>query len=176
MARRSLSGGKVGVGITWQDLRNTVGLPKGTASWGVFFTVLTLTLAGWLLQDRMNAPDRSELDYSELCRFVDEGKVSRVLIEGQSVVAELNAAPAVVSHGRATFRSTMPSNDPNFFLLLRERKVGVRVVAVRHGMMTRIFLAVLPLASFLCLGLWFSRRPRGTSVDDDTKQSTECVQ
>ena len=102
-----------------------MGLPKGKASWPVFFTLVSLVAAGWLLQDRMNAPDRSDLDYSDLCRFIDEGKVSRLFLEGQSVVAELSAPGSAAGHGGAVVRSTMPSNDPNFFLLLR--KEGARV-------------------------------------------------
>ena len=149
---------------TWSEFRGTVGLPKGKTPWAVLCTVLVLLTAGWLLQERVTAPSMNDLDYSELCRFIDEGKVDLVVIKGQAVEGDFFELQKIAGHNTTLFRATAPTNDPSFWPLLHERKVRVRVIAVGPGLLTRLALGALPLALFLGLGLWASRRANHASA------------
>ena len=149
---------------TWSEFRSTVGLPLGSTPWAVVCTVLVLLTAGWLLQERVTAPSLNDLDYSELCRFIDEGKVDWVVIKGQSVEGDFFEQPKIAGHKTKLFRATVPTNDPSFWPLLHEKKVRVQVVAVGPGLLTRLALGAVPLALFLGVGLWVSRRGRNASA------------
>jgi hypothetical protein len=142
---------------TWSEFRDTVGLPRGKARWAAVCTVLVLLAAGWLLQERVTAPRADDLDYSELCRFIDEGKVELLQIKGQAIEGDFLKAERVAGHQTRLFRATAPPNDPAFWPLLHQKKVRVRVVAVGPGLLTRLALGAVPLAIFLGLGLWVSR-------------------
>ena len=149
---------------TWSDFRETVGLARGEAPWGVLCTVLVLLLAGWLLQERTFAPDTSELDYSTLCKFIEEGKVDRVVIKGQAVEGDFTEVQTVAGHQTKIFRATAPASDPTFLPLLREKKVRVRVIALGPSLLTRLALGGLPLTLFLGLGFWASHRSANRSA------------
>jgi hypothetical protein len=76
----------------WSEFRSTVGLPVGRTPWAVLCTVPVLLIAGGLLQERVTAPSLNELDYSELCRFIEQGKVDLGVIKGQAVEGALARA------------------------------------------------------------------------------------
>jgi hypothetical protein len=115
---------------------------------GVLCTVLVLLTAGWLLQERMTAPSMNDLDYSELCRFIDEGKVDLVVIKGQAVEGDFFELQKIAGHKAKLFRATAPMNDPFFWPLLHDKKVRVQVIAVGPGLLTRLGLGALPEAGF----------------------------
>jgi hypothetical protein len=144
----------------WSEFRSTVGLPVGKTPWAVLCTVLVLLTAGWLLQERVTAPRMNDLDYSELYRFIDEGKVALVVIKGQAVEGDFFEQQKIAGHETKLFRATAPTNDPSFWPLLHEKKVRVQVIAVGPGLLARLALGAVPLALFLGFGIWVSRRDR----------------
>ncbi|MEO8905209.1 MAG: hypothetical protein ABI488_22220 [Polyangiaceae bacterium] len=148
---------------TWSHLRRSVGLPAGKAPSAVLVTVMILLVAGWLLQERVSAPDPSELDYSEVCKLIADGKVDMVVITGQAIEGNFAAAQTIANHRTQSFRTTAPASDPTFLPLLHDKNVRVRVIRPRLNLMTRLLLGALPLSSFLGLGLWFSRRESNAS-------------
>ncbi|HEX7450884.1 MAG TPA: hypothetical protein VF294_01285 [Polyangiaceae bacterium] len=148
----------------WSEFRSTVGLPVGRTPWGVLCTVLILLTAGWLLQERVTAPSMNDLDYSELCRFIDEGRVELVVIKGQAVEGDFFEPQKIAGHQTRLFRATAPTNDPSFWPLLHEKKVRVQVIAVGPGLLTRLALGSVPLTLFLGFGLWVSRRGKSASA------------
>jgi len=148
----------------WSEFRSTVGLPAGRAPWAVLCTVLVLLTAGWLLQERVSAPSMNDLDYSELYRFIDEGKVDLVVIKGQAVEGDFFEPQKVAGHKTTLFSATAPTNDPSFWPLLHEKKVRVQVIAVGPGLLARLVLGAVPLALFLGVGLWVSLRGRNASA------------
>ena len=104
----------------WSEFRGTVGLPLGRMPWAVLCTVLVLLTAGWLLQERVTATSMNDLDYSELYRFIDEGKVDLVVIKGQAVDGDFFEQQKIAGHNTKLFRATAPTNDPTFWPLLHE--------------------------------------------------------
>lgn len=148
----------------WSEFRSTIGLPKGKTPWAAVWTVLVLLTAGWLLQERATAPSMNDLDYSELYRLIDEGKVERMVIKGQAVEGDFFEPQTIAGHRTNLFRATAPINDPSFWPLLHDKKVRVRVVAVGPGLLTRVVLGALPLVLFLGFGLWASRRTNGAGA------------
>ena len=125
--------------------------------------MLGLLTAGWLLQERMTAPSMNDLDYSELYRFIDEGKVDLLLLKGQAVDGAFYEQQKVAGHKTKLFRATAPTNDPSFWPLLHEKKVRVQVIAAGPGLLTRFAVGAVPLALFLALGLWAARRTTNAS-------------
>lgn len=150
----------------WSEFRSTVGLPVGKTPWVALWTVLVLLAAGWLLQERVTAPSSNDLDYSELCQLIDEGKVQLVVIKGQTIEGDFAQPQRIAGHQTRLFRATAPLNDPAFWPLLHQRKVRVRVVALGPGLLTRLVLGALPLTLFLGFGLWASRREHGASTSE----------
>jgi len=144
---------------TWSELRATVGLPQGKTPWGMLCTVLVLLSAGWLLQERAATLSSGNLDYSELCRLIDEGKVELVVIRGQTVEGDLFQSQKIAGHQTSSVRTTFPANDSTFWSLLHEKKVRIRVVATGPSLLTRLILGLLPLTLFFSFGLWVARRP-----------------
>lgn len=143
---------------TWIEFCEAVGFPKGKPRWGVLFTVLVLLAAGWLLQERVTALRMNDLDYSELCRLIDEGKVGLVEIKGQTVEGDFFEPQKIAGHETMAFRTTAPTNDPAFWPLLREKKVRVRVIAAGPGLLTRWAIGSVPLVLYVGFALWASRR------------------
>ena len=92
---------------------------------GVLCTVLVLLTAGWLLQERVTAPSLNDLGYSELCRFIDEGKVDLVVIKGQAVESDFFEQQQIAGHKTKLFRATAPTNAPSFWPLVA-REEGPR--------------------------------------------------
>ena len=138
---------------TWSEFRSTVGLPKGKAAWGVLCTVLDLLAAGWLLQERVTVPSMNDLDYSDLYRFIDEGKVGLVVIKGQSVEGDFFEPQKIAGHMTKMFRATAPTNDPSFWPLLHEKKVRIQVIAVGPGLLVHVvYFAVMGVAGMLIAG------------------------
>lgn len=148
----------------WSQLRNTLGLPIGKRPWSIWLLGGVLLVAGWVLQERVSAPDPFELDYSALCKLIDEGKVELLVIKGQSVYGDFYAPEIVAGHRSNSFRATVPQNDPAFLPLLRDKSVRVRVIAAGPGILTRLVIAAVPLVVVLGLGLWASRRPNDASA------------
>ena len=142
----------------WSELRETVGLPRGRARWAALVTVVTLLVAGWVLQERVSAPDTSELEYSALCQLVEQGKVDLVVIKGQEISGDLSEPEPVLGHRSKMFRTLMPANDPAFLALLHDKKVRIRVLPLGPSLLARLLLGALPLLAFLGFGLWFSRQ------------------
>ena len=148
----------------WSDLRNTLDLPTGKRQWGTLLFAGVLLVAGWVLQERVSAPDPFELDYSALCKFIEEGKVELLVIKGQSVYGDFYAPQIIAGHRTEMYRATVPLNDPSFLPLLHDKSVRVRVIATGPGILTRFVIAALPLVFVLGLALWGSRRPKDASA------------
>lgn len=142
---------------TWSELRETVGLPRRASRWATLLTIATLSIAGWLLQERVSARDRSNLDYSEFYALVDQGKVALVVIKGQELDGDLFEPQLIAGHSRRTVRAFAPATDPSLLPLLHERKVRIQVIPLGPGLLTRLLLGALPLACFAALALWASR-------------------
>ena len=147
---------------TWSDLRETVGLARGKAPWGVVCTVMVLFTAGWLLQQRVFAPDTSELDYSTLCKYIDEGKVAKVVIKGQAVEGDFAEPQTVAGHRTKIFRATGPGQRPDFPSVAARQKSasqGGRTGSESSDPMGARRAAALALSGPWALGIASVRQP-----------------
>jgi cell division protease FtsH len=128
--------------------------------WAIPLTLVAILLATEVLGDRK--PVAPALDYSTFYSLVDQGKVGRVTIEGQSVTGALKEPVPVEGRSVTDFSSTLPAQqDPNLFPLLREKGVDVRVQTEQPSVWGPLLVTLLPWALVIGVWVWFARRARG---------------
>jgi cell division protease FtsH len=133
--------------------------PTGWLPW-ILMGILVAT-ALLMVTGRPGAPTTS-LTYSEFKNFVEQGRIERVVFEGDRITGEFRkdmAGPTDIGTDR--FRTRMPSvGDPDLMNRLAEQDVDV-VAKESGGGLAGWFAVLLPW--LIVLGIWYLlfRRMRG---------------
>jgi cell division protease FtsH len=121
--------------------------------------VLAATLVGmWLARARTEEAHAPEIDYSAFYGYLTGGKVSSVVIEGQSIEGKFKAKEKIESVEVQGFRATAPHQDDLLLPLLREKQVAIRVASEGQSFLMTALSGLLPLALMIGAWLWISRR------------------
>jgi cell division protease FtsH len=109
---------------------------------------LVIVLSGVLLWQVVKAGSsgtkESEINFSQFLADVDQSKVNEVTMIGQEVRGKLN--------DKSGFHTTVPSNYPDMYKILQDKKVNITVKDPASGG----YSWLLNLAPFVLLGaLWF---------------------
>src|SRR5450432_1860619 len=102
-----------------------------------------------------------EVAYSQLYRYVDEGKVASIVFDGDAASASLKVAEAVGGHQTTTLKANLAANDPTLLPLLQRKGVQVTVKSQKQSFAVQTLLTLLPWALIIGFWVWSSRRARG---------------
>ncbi len=128
--------------------------------WAIPLLLVAILLASEALGERR--PASPGIDYSSFYALVEQGKVARITIEGQSVSGALKAAEPVDGRTVTDFSTTLPAQqDTNLFPLLRQKGVDVRVQSDQPSVWGPLLVTLLPWVLVLGAWAWFARRARG---------------
>ncbi len=128
--------------------------------WAIPLLLVAILLASEVLGERR--PAAPTIDYSTFYSLIDQGKVGRITIEGQSVTGALKEAEPIEGKSITDFSTALPPQpDASLFPLLRQKAVDVRVQPEQPSMWAPLLVTLLPWA--LVIGAWvlFARRARG---------------
>jgi cell division protease FtsH len=130
-----------------------------TLPWQMLF-VLAVVLAGlWLWQAQAETENRPLVDYSTFYGWVENGKVSSVIIKGAATLeGTLKTPEAVQGSPTKVFRSLRPESDDALLPLLRSQRVQIRVTTDEQPLAVQALLGALPWLIVIGGGLWLSRR------------------
>jgi cell division protease FtsH len=128
--------------------------------WAIPLTLVAILLASEALGERK--PAVPSLDYSTFYSLVDQGRVVRIAIEGQSVTGALKEPVPVEGKSVTDFSTTLPAQqDSTLFPLLRQKGVDVRVQTEQPSVWGPLLVTLLPWALVVGVWVWFARRARG---------------
>jgi cell division protease FtsH len=128
--------------------------------WAIPLLLVALLLASEAFANRK--PAVPPIDYSDFYALVDQGKVERVTIEGQSVIGSLRNAEPVDGRTVKDFQTTLPSQqDHDLLPTLRQQHVDVRVQPEQPSYWGPVLVTVLPWLLVIGAWIWFARRARG---------------
>jgi cell division protease FtsH len=125
---------------------------------------LPLLLVGGLLASEVLAdrkPASPGMSYSTFYSLVEQNKVARVTIDGQTASGALRAPEPVDGRTVTDFSTTLPAQDKDLLPLLRQKGVDVSVEADQPAIWGPMLVTVLPWVVILGAWIWFARRARG---------------
>ena len=125
--------------------------------WIVFvFTALTL-YAIWNSSESQKTHHVSEIGFSDLIAQIDNGKIHDLTISGNDVVGHFQ-------DNNREFQAYVPSVT-SFLQRIEGRKVQINAKAPEEtGLITSIFINILPILVFFALWMWISRRAVGRGM------------
>jgi cell division protease FtsH len=132
----------------------------GWLRWAIPLLLVGLLLASEAFSERK--PTSPPIDYSTFYSLVDEGKVARVTIEGQTVTGTLKGPENVEGKSVKDFATTLPAQpDRDLLPTLRQQHVDVRVEAEQPSFWGPLAVTLLPWVLVIGAWVWFARRARG---------------
>jgi cell division protease FtsH len=128
--------------------------------WAIPLALVALLLASEALADRK--PTSPAIDYSSFYALVDQGKVQRIEIDGQTVTGSLKTTEPVDGKTVKDFSTTLPGQqDRDLLPLLRQRDVAVRIEADQPSFWAPLFMTIFPWVLVIGAWVWIARRTRG---------------
>ena len=110
---------------------------------------------------RENAAAPPEIAYSQLTRWIDEGKVASIVIDGDTASASLKTAEAIGGRQSTLLKSNLAVNDPTLMPLLLRKGVQVTVKSQKQSFAVQALFTLLPWVLIAGVWFWSSRRARG---------------
>jgi cell division protease FtsH len=98
--------------------------------------------------------------YSQLYSWAEENKLASVEVAGDAIEGKLKAPQTVDGKSISSFRSNVPTNDPELLPLLREKGVRIDVRSQRQPFAVQVVLTLLPWVLIFAAWAWVSRRAR----------------
>jgi cell division protease FtsH len=115
--------------------------------WVVFVGLLALLAMPGLRARPRRGPD---IDYSRFYALVEDGKVDRVTLDGQTARGTFKAPVTLDGKAQKDFTTTLPpSPDPDLMHALRDRNVTLAVEPEHGALWGVLLLTLLPWALFL---------------------------
>jgi cell division protease FtsH len=138
--------------------------PGGPPPWASRMRfLLPLLVLGFLYWRTSTESAQAEPDasYSQLIRWIDEGKVASIVLDGDVADASLKSPETLQGRSIKTVRTNLAANDQTLLPLLQREGVQVTVKSQKQSMLGQLALALLPWALIVGFWIWSSRRARG---------------
>jgi cell division protease FtsH len=128
--------------------------------WAIPLLLVAILLASEAMGE--HRPTSPGIGYSTFYSLVDQGKVDRITIEGQSVSGTLKESQPVDGRAVEEFSTTLPAQpDTNLLPLLRQKGVDVRVQPEHESIWGPLLVTLLPWLLVIGAWVWVARRARG---------------
>jgi cell division protease FtsH len=131
--------------------------PKATRR--TLAVLLAMFVGMWLwkstAEQRAHEPT---VPYSQFFQWVKDGKVTSVVLSGDSLDGRLTQPEKIGERSVQDFHSDLPPNDTALLPLLREKGVKIEVKSQQQPFAVQVIFTLLPWALIIGVWLWISRR------------------
>jgi cell division protease FtsH len=125
-----------------------------------FLSVALLGFLYWrVTNDGAAAPP--EAAYSQLTTWIDGGKVTSIILDGDVADVSLKSPETLAGRTHTTFKINLAANDQTLLPLLQRKGVQVTVKSQKQSFPVQVLLTLLPWALIIGFWVWSSRRARG---------------
>ena len=121
----------------------------------VFIGILYWRTTG---EDAAAEPD---VPYSQLYKWIDDGKVTSIVLDGDVAEASLKGPETLGTRQIKSLKTNLAANDPTLLPLLQRKGVQVPVKSQKQTFFVQMLVAVLPWLLIAGAWFWMSRRARG---------------
>src|SRR6266700_840705 len=139
--------------------------PAGSAPPGVSrqMLVLLVLMLGlmWFWKSNSEEGAQPAIAYSQLYKWIEEGKVVSVVLDGDFVDATLKSPEALDGRQIRDLRTSAVANDPALLPLLHQKGVKITVKSQKQPFALQMLFTLLPWALIIGAWLWMSRRAQG---------------
>ena len=137
--------------------------PQGAPPWrarlALFLPVALVGVLYWRTSGG-NAAAPPEIAYSQLYRWIDDGRVASVVLDGDAASASLRTTEAVGGRQTTIVKTTLAMSDPTLLPLLQRKGVQVMVKSQKQSFGVEALLTLLPWLLIAGVWVWSSRRAR----------------
>src|SRR5689334_1831991 len=132
------------------------------APWG--WIVLAIVIGLFWFWQRSDTPAKSDIDYSTVVSWIQQGKVKEVVLDEHSVAGVLKGPEKVDNHEVTAFRTLVPPRDERLVPMLEDKGVRIRVEKEESSPLLQIAIALLPWVLIGGFWFWMSRRAQKMMV------------
>src|SRR4029078_4485909 len=115
----------------------------------------------WFWKSNSEEAAQPAIAYSQLYKWIDEGKVASVVLDGDFVDATLKAPETLDGRQIKELRTSAVANDLALLPLLHGKGVKITVKSQKQPLALHVLLTLLPWALIIGVWLWMSRRAQG---------------
>jgi cell division protease FtsH len=102
-----------------------------------------------------------EAAYSQLTKWIDEGKVTTIILDGDVADVSLKGPETLAGRTLTTFKTNLAANDQTLLPLLQRKGVQVTIKSQKQSFPVQVLLTLLPWALIIGFWVWSSRKARG---------------
>ena len=117
--------------------------------------------AMWFWKTNSEEAGQPAIAYSQLYKWVDEGKVATVVFDGEFVDASLKNPETLDGRQIKDLRTNLVPNDAALLPLLHQKGVIITVKSQKQPFALQMLFTLLPWALIIGAWLWMSRRAQG---------------
>jgi len=134
--------------------------PSGTSRQMLILLALMLG-AMWFWKTSSEEAAQPAIPYSQLYKWIDEGKVASVVIDGEVIDATLKSPENVDGRQLKDLRTNVAPNDSSLLPLMHEKGVKITVKSQKQPFAVQVLFTLLPWVLIIGLWFWMSRRAQG---------------
>src|SRR3954447_607924 len=134
--------------------------PSGTSRQMLILLALMLG-AMWFWKTTSEEAAQPAIPYSQLYKWIDEGKVASVMIDGEVVDATLKSPETIDGRQIKDLRTNVVPNDSSLLPLMHEKGVKITVKSQKQPFAVQVLFTLLPWVLIIGLWFWMSRRAQG---------------
>jgi cell division protease FtsH len=134
--------------------------PSGTSRQMLILLALMLG-AMWFWKTTSEEAAQPAIPYSQLYKWIDEGKVASVMIDGEVVDATLKNPETIDGRQIKDLRTNVVPNDSSLLPLMHEKGVKITVKSQKQPFAVQVLFTLLPWVLIIGLWFWMSRRAQG---------------
>jgi cell division protease FtsH len=132
------------------------------APWG--WIVLAVVIGLFWFWQRSDAPTKSDVDYSTVVTWIQQGKVKEAVLDEHGIAGLLKAPEKVDNHDVTAFHTLVPPHDERLVPMLEDKGVKIRVEKAESSPLLQIAIALLPWVLIGGFWFWMSRRAQKMMV------------
>ena len=117
--------------------------------------------AMWFWKTTSEEAAQPAIPYSQLYKWIDEGKVASVVIDGEVVDATLKSPETIDGRQIKDLRTNVAPNDSALLPLLHEKGVKITVKSQKQPFAVQVLFTLLPWVLIIGVWFWMSRRAQG---------------
>jgi cell division protease FtsH len=115
----------------------------------------------WFWKSNSEEGAQPAIAYSQLYKWIEDGKVASVVLDGDFVDATLKNPETLDGRQIRDLKTNAVANDPALLPLLHGKGVKITVKSQKQPFALQVLFTLLPWALIIGVWLWMSRRAQG---------------
>jgi cell division protease FtsH len=145
-----------------RDSRRAPGVPPQSGISRQMLALLAIMLATmWFWKTNSEQTGQPPIAYSQLYKWIVEGKVASVVLDGEFVDAVLKSPETLDGRQIKDLRTNVVANDSALLPLLHQKGVQISVKSQKQPFAVQMLLTLLPWVVIVGVWVWMSRRAQG---------------